>query len=245
MTTATTRITKLEKTIRARARESFIQGINDSFANSMQCAAANDSAIKLLIEARKDIVRKGQRAAEDQALEQFLAAKAPEVLAPASLKFESLVSTEFWHLDAEGNRIAFCKQPAYIFDPRTGLVFSPTLPSKLDLKGSEKAASEANASASGIDWMFGPDAKWHVCTDLEYISIQDRSKHSPCVNAEAFPDTKPEYYRASSVVSSNPDFRWVVSFYDGNLNLILASSYGWVRLCRGPVAALPRQSSAL
>ena len=46
---------------------------------------------------------------------------------------------------------------------------------------------------------------------------------------------------ASSVVSNNPDYRWNVSFNNGNLNNINANNNGWVRLCRGPVAALPRE----
>ena len=241
MTTVTTRITKLEKSLRAKARSEFIQTVDSSFADSLKCAAANDSAAKLLSEARNDIIRKGQRAAEDKALEQFLAERAPEVSAPASAKFESVVSTEFWHLDANGNVVPFGTEHAYTFDPRTGLVWGKTLPKKLDAKASDEAADKA----TGLDHLFAEGVKWRQPTRPELLSIVDLSKHNPAINAAAFPETKAEYYRTSSVVSGNSDYRWGVGFGSGTAGSIFGSYSAWVRLVRGPVAALPRQSSAL
>ena len=46
---------------------------------------------------------------------------------------------------------------------------------------------------------------------------------------------------ASSVVSNNSDYRWNVNFNNGTTNNINDNNNAWVRLVRGPVAALPRE----
>src|SRR3546814_414911 len=89
-----TRITQLERTIRKSARAEFEQSVSADFAAAINRAAGNDAICSQLIDARRAFVKSAGKAAEDAALEAFLAAKDPQPAASPLISLDALYSPE-------------------------------------------------------------------------------------------------------------------------------------------------------
>lgn len=120
-------------------------------------------------------------------------------------------------------------------DAKTGLIWGDTLPKTMTAIQSDAAAADGK--------LLGESARLPTLDELE--TLRDITTHDPATFPELAALTKSSWYRTSSVVSDYSGYRWCVDFYDGSANAFGDDSSAWVRLVRGPVAALPRQSSAL
>src|SRR3546814_20246777 len=83
-------ISQLERTIRKSARAEFEQSVSADFAAAINRAAGNDAICSQLIDARRAFVKSAGKAAEDAALEAFLAAKDPQPAASPLISLDDL-----------------------------------------------------------------------------------------------------------------------------------------------------------
>lgn len=116
-----------------------------------------------------------------------------------------------------------------IHDKRTGLTWSRTLGNKtVTDKKADKLVAECRA---------GGFADWRKPTVEELFLLADRTRYSPAIDTEAFPDCKSDWYWSSSPDASDPtDYAWIVHFYDGYSGGLGRSLYAWVRAVRGPAS---------
>src|SRR3546814_3917089 len=98
------RITQLERTIRKSARAEFEQSVSADFAATINRAAGNDAICSQLIDARRAFVKSAGKAAEDAALEAFLAAKDPQPAASPLISLDALYSPVQVRIAANGDR---------------------------------------------------------------------------------------------------------------------------------------------
>jgi hypothetical protein len=74
---------------------------------------------------------------------------------------------------------------------------------------------------------------WRLPTVEELFLLADRSKVSPAIDTEAFPDTKSDWYWSSTVHASGSSYAWVVSFDNGGALIVLRiSDSAFVRAVR-------------
>ncbi|GAB0151070.1 DUF1566 domain-containing protein [Marinobacterium sp. BA1] len=73
---------------------------------------------------------------------------------------------------------------------------------------------------------------WRLPTIQELFSLADHSKHSPAIDADAFPDTESDWYWTSTSCAWNDSARWVVYFYYGYVNNYPRHYYACVRAVR-------------
>lgn len=66
----------------------------------------------------------------------------------------------------------------------------------------------------------------------ELQTIQDLEKHSPCIDASIFRDTKCEYYWTSTKCAWVPNAVWCVSFCNGFVSYSIECGYNYVRPVR-------------
>ncbi len=227
MTTATTRITKLEKTIRARAREAFEQQVAADFDPAIARSGGNDAAIKLLFDARANVIRSGKAIAENQALEQFLAERAPEVLTPAPISLDALRNPIQIRIGANGERL-----------PDTATDYVAVLLPQFDLLYSVETQVADNwkaAVALGPKFvLFDDQGEWQVWDDIEAQLIIDRSRTDPAVieTMAAHTPTDHIYWTRRPLASSPADLAVYVNLHSGNVSWYYQSSRGRVRFCR-------------
>ena len=165
------RISKLERTIRAKAREEFAAAVDSDFAAALSRAASNDDVREQLNTARKAFIKSGTRAAEDSALEAFLAAKDPEAK-PVSL--DALYRPDTVLIAANGERL-----------PDTAAEFAAVLLPQFDLLYTAqtwKANNWKHAIELGakVD-LFDGAGQWQLWDDIEASLTIDRSVAEPAV----------------------------------------------------------------
>ena len=109
------------------------------------------------------------------------------------------------------------------------LEWSPTLADgeRVDFKDAEAAIATLNASLPA------GEAQWRMPSRRELESIQDLTKHNPCVDIEKYPDTKPGYYWSSTPCAWSSDRAWFVGFDGGvSYDLHRGSNFAFVRAVR-------------
>lgn len=80
---------------------------------------------------------------------------------------------------------------------------------RVTFKKAETAIAKLN------DGLPGGAPRWRMPTRRELESIQDLTKHDPCVDLERYPDTKSGYYWSSTPCAWSPVYAWFVSFDSG------------------------------
>lgn len=85
------------------------------------------------------------------------------------------------------------------------------------------AEAEKAVTELGEDWRFP--------TVDELFSLVDRSRHSPAINTEFFPDTKNDLYWTDEIAFRSSD-RWVVNFDYGYVHLFVIRYGACVRAVR-------------
>ena len=90
-----------------------------------------------------------------------------------------------------------------VTDAQTGLVWSKTtIACDVDYADAEKAVAELGEG-------------WRLPTVDELQTILDRTKYSPAIDTDAFPDTHSDWYWTSTPCAWNDKARWVVFFGNG------------------------------
>lgn len=95
------------------------------------------------------------------------------------------------------------------------------------------AAAEA---ASKLRYMDRAD--WRLPTIEELFLLADRSRFKPAIDTDAFPDTRSDWYWASSLCAGYDDYAWIVNFWGGSAHWgHRGHDVAYVRAVRGPVPA--------
>lgn len=69
-------------------------------------------------------------------------------------------------------------------------------------------------------------------TDEELLSLVDRTRHSPAIDTDAFPDTYDDWYWTSTPCAWNDAAVWVVVFGNGIVSYNHRKHHGCVRAVR-------------
>ena len=112
-----------------------------------------------------------------------------------------------------------------VTDARTSLTWSHTL-GEGNFKKAEKLIAEANKMKLG-----GFD-DWRLPTVEELFCLADRSRHSPAIDTNFFPDTKSDWYWTSSSSAFDSGGAWVVGFSGGGSSGFGRSGSAFVRAVR-------------
>ncbi|MDR7119721.1 DUF1566 domain-containing protein [Rheinheimera soli] len=109
-----------------------------------------------------------------------------------------------------------------VTDTLTGLVWSQnTVASDVTFEDAVKAVAELGEG-------------WRLPTVDELQTIVDRTKYDPAIDTDAFPDTESDWYWTSTPWARRPESaRWVVHFYNGNVNSDVIYGEACVRAVRG------------
>jgi len=123
-----------------------------------------------------------------------------------------------------------------VFDRETGLTWPVEFSAKgLDDEQTERYIADLNARKHG-----GFD-DWRVPTRVELLTIVDDTRHSPTIDADAFPGTPSAWFRTATPYAADPKtYAWFVLFGLGASGDGHRDGVGRVRAVRGP----SRQSSA-
>jgi hypothetical protein len=73
-----------------------------------------------------------------------------------------------------------------------------------DGRNVDHATAEASCAALG--------GGWRLPTAEELLSLVDRSRHSPAIDTDVFPDTQSDWYWTSTITAWSPGCAWIVSF---------------------------------
>ena len=88
-------------------------------------------------------------------------------------------------------------------------------------------ADKAEATLGDLGEKFG--GPWRVPTVDELMTLPDRSRHSPAIDTEIFPDTENAYYWTGTPTAWNKSAVWVVDFGYGVVNGLRRSLSGCLR----------------
>jgi hypothetical protein len=108
-----------------------------------------------------------------------------------------------------------------VTDTKLGLVWSKTL-----MDGKDRPYDEAKAAVEGLG------ADWRMPTIEELLTLVDRTRYSPAIDTEVFPDTKSTWYWSSTPVAWHPAAVWVVNFGSGGSYDFLRNFNACVRAVR-------------
>jgi hypothetical protein len=108
-----------------------------------------------------------------------------------------------------------------ITDSKTGLVWSKkTITTDVTCDAAEKAVAA-----------FGKG--WRIPTVDELQTIIDRTRYSPAINTDIFPDTHNDWYwTATPCAWDKASAVWIVSFDNGDVYDLRRNNYAYVRAVR-------------
>lgn len=82
---------------------------------------------------------------------------------------------------------------------------------------------------------------WRLPDVKELESLTDDRRHTPAIDAEAFPRTKTAGYWSATTLVDNPRFAWFVYFNNGYVNPVDKAHEYYVRCVRG--GKLPKNTA--
>ena len=96
-----------------------------------------------------------------------------------------------------------------VTDTRTGLMWTQeTLPCGRVMH------AEAIQMCAALDIAGHKD--WRMPTIEELFGLADRSRHSPAIDTDVFPNTESTWYWSSTPCAWDPSCAWVVGFFSGS-----------------------------
>ena len=98
-----------------------------------------------------------------------------------------------------------------ITDTNSGLMWSKDSTS---LKNVDHATAER--LCAGLDLAGHTD--WRLPTVEELFALADRTRHSPAIDTDSFPDTESDWYWTSTITAWSSDRAWVVGFDYGSVS---------------------------
>ena len=114
---------------------------------------------------------------------------------------------------------------AMVLLPDYGLIFDARPPRHANnWAEAERFASETDLPGDG----------WRLPSVKEMSLLIERSRHSPAINTNYFPNTPTNdwYWTGTAYASSPAGYAWVVAFHDGYVASYDRGSSGFVRACR-------------
>lgn len=112
----------------------------------------------------------------------------------------------------------------------TGVIRTPATPgiewTQTLFGGRRVSQEEADAAIAALG------GGWRMPTDKEAEALVDRSRYSPAINTDLFPDTASDAYWTGTLCARDEASRWVVDFCDGDVTAYYAYSRACVRACR-------------
>jgi len=111
-----------------------------------------------------------------------------------------------------------------VLDNRTGLMWPVKATKVPNWKKAEAAA--AKCRAAGFD-------DYRLPTVDELFALADRTRYSPSIDTDYFPDCPSDWFWSSTPYALSPGgYAWVVFFYDGFAFYAYRSYVGFVRAVR-------------
>lgn len=112
-----------------------------------------------------------------------------------------------------------------VTDPRTGLMWT-----KETLPGGRMTYDEVVKACKVLRVAEHKD--WRPPTVEELFALADRSRHSPAIDTDLFPDTKSDWYWTSTLCAWAPSCAWIVSFSYCGVYYPHRNGYAFVRAVR-------------
>ena len=112
-----------------------------------------------------------------------------------------------------------------VTDPRTGLMWTKEM-----LPGGRMTYDEAVKACKALRLAGHKD--WRLSTVEELFALADRSRYSPAIDTDAFPDTQSDWYWSSTPTAWDPSCAWVVGFGGGSAGSYHRPNDAFVRAVR-------------
>lgn len=117
-----------------------------------------------------------------------------------------------------------------VADSRTGLMWAVE-PIKVS---NWKAATVKKTEAKVTELRLGGFDDWRIPSVEELFLLADRTRTSPAIDTDFFPDCPSDWFWTSTPWASAPAFyAWFVYFYDGYAGCSVRNYDGFVRAVRG------------
>ena len=233
MSYTSSRMSKLERAVRTQAREAFIEKVAADFDPAVARANNNEEALKLVMEARATVIRSGKAIAENDALEQFLAERAPEPK-PALISLDALYKPVEVRIAANGERLPeTAENHVAVLYPQ--FVDADGLSPLYSLTASEVLPNWQAAVDAGPKFeLFGDDkGKWQLWDDIEASLTINRRANDPAVHAAFAKHTPTDYlYWTRTPHASSPGSAFCVSLRSGYVDWSSRSYRGRARFVR-------------
>lgn len=142
----------------------------------------------------------------------------------------------FTLIGADSAPVAAGQPHAAVLDAKSGLMWAahhlvPAATDDDDAPSGEMNHAEAEAAVAALDLAGFTD--WRLPTVEELFAIADRSRHSPAIDTEAFPDTPSDWFWTSTPAEWNPSAgAWIVPFHDGYASTYIRDGVAFVRAVR-------------
>ena len=130
-------------------------------------------------------------------------------------------------LEVHASRFTFTKLPTghVTVDNKTGLAWSHTL-GRATFTKAQALVDKLNA-----DKHCG-HADWRMPTVEELFCLADRTRSSPAIDTDAFPDTESDWYWTGTKYAPYSGFAWFVSFHNGYSSSVPLGNAYFVRAVR-------------
>jgi len=223
--TITQRVSRLERQIRAEAKQKLAAEVEAGFAPAFALAANDPKILQSLKEQRAAVIKSKAAETENQALESFLQRASPNMSAQEFF-FPRKVK-----LDATGNQVADdATGHVAVLLPAFGLQFDAGKPALA------KNWAEAKKLAAAVRTFGAED--WTLPEVHELQLLIDRKRREPAIDTTYFPATPTDYWyhTATELVSADKkspsDYAFYVYFGNGAVGWLNQGNSGFVRACR-------------
>ena len=116
--------------------------------------------------------------------------------------------SRFTKINAEGAALpADATEWVANLDTTTGLMWAKDHLPEMTWAAAQEAVAKLNVAGLG---------GWRLPTVEELFLLADRTRHSPAIDTDAFPDCPSDWFWTSTPAAWSPgDYAWYVSFYNG------------------------------